>query len=428
MNSTETIRRKEYCQITEEICGSEQYMIVGIDVAKDKHHAFIGTANGKVLSRKLIFENNRKGFSRLIDQAQFLQTQNGLSKVVFALEPTGNYHKPLGSYLAGNGFNVVLVSGKSVKNNREVLDGRWDKHDTKDAANVADLASRGRCQYYDRPSEKIIELRDLLSLRRRLKKEEHSLRMRIRNGLLAQYFPELDRFYNACESESLAIVRWCLNPEGIAAMEFDRFFEVVTRNRRGITQKLRLQKIYQAAGESVGCRVKQTAEFEAALLVEKLNQVRNQVHETEDYMKEICQTFPEYDYLLTIPGFGPYVSARVLASVADPFRFDSRKQIIKMAGYDLCANRSGKTSNKAVPVISKNGNGELRYALYQAAKVASSRVDIFRAYFAGMLRSREREKGIIAKMRVKLAAKMLVIAWTLMKKREPFDPAHLNIE
>jgi len=31
-------------------------------------------------------------------------------------------------------------------------------------------------------------------------------------------------------------------------------------------------------------------------------------------------------------------------------------------------------------------------------------------------------------MCVKLAAKMLVIAWTLMKKREPFDPAYLNIE
>jgi len=31
-------------------------------------------------------------------------------------------------------------------------------------------------------------------------------------------------------------------------------------------------------------------------------------------------------------------------------------------------------------------------------------------------------------MRVKLAAKMLVIAWTLMKKQEPFDPHHLNIE
>jgi len=30
-------------------------------------------------------------------------------------------------------------------------------------------------------------------------------------------------------------------------------------------------------------------------------------------------------------------------------------------------------------------------------------------------------------MRVKLAAKMLVIAWTLMKKKEPFDPVYLKI-
>ena len=91
----------------------------------------------------------------------------------------------------------MLVTGKAVKNNRELLDGRWDKNDTKDAANVADLVSRGKCLYCDYPSEGINELRDLLSLRRRLKKEEHSLKMRIRNSLLSKYFPELDIFYNA---------------------------------------------------------------------------------------------------------------------------------------------------------------------------------------------------------------------------------------
>ena len=34
---------------------------------------------------------------------------------------------------------------------------------------------------------------------------------------------------------------------------------------------------------------------------------------------------------------------------------------------------------------------------------------------------------IKTKMKVKLAAKMLVIAWTLMKKKEPFDPLFLDI-
>ena len=99
-----------------------------------------------------------------------------------------------------------------------------------------------------------------------------------------------------------------------------------------------------------------------------------------------------------------------------------------MAGYDLCANRSGKTSDKAIPVISKKGNSNLRYALFQAAKIASGRTEIFRNYFAKMLRGRERERGIITKMRVKLAAKMLIIAWTLMKKKEPFDPKYMTIK
>ncbi|MDP3015553.1 MAG: transposase [Deltaproteobacteria bacterium] len=99
-----------------------------------------------------------------------------------------------------------------------------------------------------------------------------------------------------------------------------------------------------------------------------------------------------------------------------------------MAGLDLSANRSGKTSNVATPVISKRGKADLRYALYQAALIASTRNKDFIDYYTNHLRGREREKGIKTKMRVKLAAKMLVMAWTLMKKRDPFNPGYLNIK
>ena len=97
-----------------------------------------------------------------------------------------------------------------------------------------------------------------------------------------------------------------------------------------------------------------------------------------------------------------------------------------MAGYDLSADRSGRTSNTAVPVISKKGKADLRYALYQAAFVASTQNTYFMIYYTNKLRGREREKGISTKMRVKLAAKLLIIAWTLMKKREVFDTKHLR--
>ena len=428
MSNQEIIRREQFCQIVKEIHRSNEYLVVGIDVAKDKHYAFMGTAAGKSLLRRLIFENNIQGFARLLTTADEIKSQNVLSKIVYGLESTGNYHKPLARHLIRCDCNVVLVTGQAVKKNRYLLDGRWDKNDTKDAANIADLVSRGRCLYYDCPSPSIIEIRSLLSLRRRLKREEHGLRMRIRNHLLAQYFPELDRFYSACESESLSIIKYFLYPDTISAMEFAEFFHLVARTRRGTSQTLRLRKIHGLAIESVGCPLGPAGEYESDLLVEKLNQVREQIKKTDNLIKDFCLEFDEYSYLLTIPGFGPYISARVLASIGDPFRFENRKQLIKMAGYDLCANRSGKTSDKAIPVISKKGNGELRYALYQAAKVASVRVDLFKTYFTKLLRGRERERGIKTKMCVKLAAKMLVIAWTLMKKRESFDPVYLNIE
>jgi transposase len=42
-----------------------------------------------------------------------------------------------------------------------------------------------------------------------------------------------------------------------------------------------------------------------------------------------------------------------------------------MAGLDLSAERSGKRSDAARPVLSKKGKAHLRYALYQAAMIAS---------------------------------------------------------
>ena len=109
-------------------------------------------------------------------------------------------------------------------------------------------------------------------------------------------------------------------------------------------------------------------------------------------------------------------------------RFDNIKQLLRLAGLDLNASRSGKTSHSAVPVISKVGKADLRCALYQAANVATSRTAEFKAYFKRLLKGREKERGIKTKMRVKVAAKMLVIAWRLMKTMQPYKAGLLVID
>jgi len=428
MNEEDRIRLEEFRQFKKEIRKSAEYLIVGIDVAKDKHHAFFGTATGKTLLKRLVFANDLEGFGKLLVQAEALKVQEGLKKVVFGLEPTGNYHKPLGEHLLRCGQLVVLVSGVAAHENRKTLDGRWDSNDTRDAANVADLVSQGKCLFYEFPVGGLQDLRSLLSLKRRLKRQEHGYRVRIRNHLVAKYFPELDRYFAQSEKLSLAVVRWCLDPSVIAGLEYPRFVEMVSSGQRRLAQERKLQAIWKLAVDSVGCEVGPAVEFEVKVMVEGLKQIRERIQEIDEKIQEICSQFPEYEYLLSIPGFGPDISAKVLAAVGDPFRFQSGKQVLKLAGLDLSAERSGKSSPNAIPVISKKGKADLRYALFQAAFIASTKNHYFMVYYTNKLRGREREPGIRIKMRVKLSAKLLIIAWTLMKKKEPFNPDYLAIE
>jgi transposase len=344
------------------------------------------------------------------------------------MEPTGNYHKPLINWLTGQGYLTVLVAGKAVRDNRELIDGRWDKNDTKDSANVADLISQGKCLFYENPEADMLALRNLLSVRRQLKKETHRMRMRIRNGLLAKYFPEMDRHWGSCTAENLAIVRWYVDPRKIAATDFTVFVRHVTTTDRGARQLKRLRKIYDAAGCSIGLPVDDAARYEARMLVERFKAVEKELEQVMEQIHTVCRKLPSYKLLMTIPGFGPYITPLVLSALANPMRFKSRKQVIRLAGLDLNASRSGKKSQEKVPVISKRGDAELRYGLYQAALIASYHNDTFRRIYNRMLEGRQGERGIKTKARVKIAAKMLVIAWTMLKKNEPFNPGDLLAE
>jgi len=417
MDKYDDSRLEEFRQLKREIRGSTQHMVVGIDIAKERHHAFFGTPAGKVLLHRLVFDNTREGFEKLCFQADILKTQHGLAHVVFGMEPTGDYHKPLGEYLIEHAHSVVLVAGTAVKKNRELLDNRWDKNDTKDAANVADLITQGKCLFYEFPSLSVRELRSLLSLKRRLKKSEQGCKVRIRNHLIAQYFPEMDVYFNYAEGPD--IVRWCLDPQKLAGLQFREFVRMVPLGNG--KQEERLGEIYAKAASSIGCAAHPSVAFEASTLLDGLKGLHLMILETDRKIAEVCRRFPEYVCLLSIPGFGPDVSAKVLGALGNPHRFENHRQVLKMAGLDLSADRSGKRTD-VTPVVSKKGKADLRYGLYQAALIASTANKEFMTYFTNKLKGREREKGIGTKMRVKLSAKMLVIAWTLMKKKEVFNP------
>ncbi len=63
MNCINDIRLEQFHQLKNEIRSSAEYLVVGLDIAKEKHNAFFGTANGKTLHRGMSFDNTLKVFA-----------------------------------------------------------------------------------------------------------------------------------------------------------------------------------------------------------------------------------------------------------------------------------------------------------------------------------------------------------------------------
>ena len=199
---------------------------------------------------------------------------------------------------------------------------------------------------------------------------------------------------------------------------------MVSSRNGGEKQRRRLREIYRkAAPRSAVVSIPQVA-FEAKLLLEGLEQLHTMIQETDTRIAGGMQQVPGVPLSLKHPRLRTDISAKVLGAIGNPHRFDNHRQVLKTAGLDLPPTEAGRDrmSHRSSP---RKGKADLRYGLYQAALIASTRNHHFMTYFTNKLKGREREKGIGTKMRVKLAAKMLVIAWTLMKKKEMFDPGCL---
>ena len=413
-------------QTKSSIRGSNEHLIVGIDIAKNKHYAFFGNANGKSFLKKFVFNNDIEGLSNLLNKAETIQRKHKFTEIIFGVESTANYHKPVAESLIQKGYEVVLLSSVAVKRNRELLDGRWDKNDKKDAANIADIISQGKCLYYDYPCRSMKSIRTLLSLKRKLTKQKHALKMRIRGQIIAPYFPEMDVFFKTNEEVCLASIHGCLDPKKLSELDYSLFYGWITSKPKNITQQRRIKDLWEVSKNSIGCEVTDAVQFEASLLVDSFRRSKTLLEAVEKKLEKERVKFSGYKYLLSIPGFGPAIATMILGAIGDPNRFENGRQVLKLAGLDLSASRSGQSALNVRARISKKGKAELRYALYHAAFTASSRHKLFKSWFQLKIEKRQNEKGIRMKTRIKLSAKMLIITWTLMKRKEKFGPEYLK--
>ena len=97
------------------IRGSRTHLIVGIDIAKDKHHAFFGTAYGQTLWRRLIFTNALIGYSAQPDSADWGRWQNAISCLNQANTDSDNIRHQVEWVLLCSAFEHLLSAKSNAK-------------------------------------------------------------------------------------------------------------------------------------------------------------------------------------------------------------------------------------------------------------------------------------------------------------------------
>lgn len=154
--------------------------------------------------------------------------------------------------------------------------------------------------------------------------------------------------------------------------------------------------------------------------------LRKQIKQIEQEIKELIKSDPELaqeaEYLDSVPNVGIMTAATVLAETNRFALVSEAGQVVSYCGIDPVLKESGTIKGQVR--ISRRGNRMLRHALYMPAVSAIRRDGPLRQLYLRIVsRTGIKKKALVAVMR-----KLLVLMYTVWKKRERFDPAYATLQ
>ncbi len=150
----------------------------------------------------------------------------------------------------------------------------------------------------------------------------------------------------------------------------------------GIGRK-RAQRIYEAAQTSVGCTTgMEAARMKLQILLEDYDAKLQQYERVMQVVENLSSRISAVAELLKIQGLGLVTVAGLFAEIGDIRRFESPRQIQKLAGLSITENSSGK--HKGPTEISRRGRSRRR-----SRRRSRLRAILFRAVIPLLAKNRE---------------------------------------
>ena len=405
---------------------TEQTMVVGVDIGSDRNYARVFNWRGQELSKKAFhFSNSQEGFERFQEYLDVYQESTKAERIIVGCEPTGHYWFTLAGYLKREQIGLALVNPYHVKQIKELDDNSPKKTDEKDPKTIAKLVIDGRYSYPYQPEGIYAELREGMISRDRIVKELNTVKNRIKRWLTI-YFPEyLTVYRNYCAESGLSVLETAPLAQDVKELGAEGINRLWREKKLRAVGMKRAETLVQAAQKSIGLDGGNCARMEMALLLEDYRSKQAQLEKITAVLEAETRKVPNAEKLLAIKGVGLITVAGFLSEVGDIQRFDSPKQIQKLAGLELKENSSGKHRGRSS--ISKRGRKKLRRILFQVMLPMIQSNEEFGEVYQYF---RTRENNPLKGKQAIIAAgcKLIRVFYAILKRGVDYDPQKLKAD
>ena len=310
--------------------------LVGIDIAKYEHAAFIMEAStGESLCDPFFFKNNKEGFKKLYTELN----KYSKNELLIGMEDTGHYNFAIESSLLAEGYKVALINPITTKSLRKAS-LKSVKSDKEDALLITKaLLDKAYYRIISIQDEKLKEAKELTRYRTQL-----TLEMNRKKNVLQRHidivFPEFNTlFNNEYTITYLNILRKCFK----------------------YCNSFSAEELKELASNSVGIH-DVSISFIIQSVISSIDLINSQIEELDKKIEELAIT--QASSITSIPGISIITGTSILAELGDISKYSNAGKVIKFAGVNPYISESGKFSADKT-AITKKGSKYLRTTLYR---------------------------------------------------------------
>lgn len=388
-------------------------ILVGIDVAKDKHDCFITNADGEVLFDSFAISNTKEGFEELYQKIMSVETD--VSKIKVGLEATGHYSYNILGFVLDKDFAVFVINPLHTNLFRKGQSLRKTKTDKIDSRTIAlMLMSDVDLKPYSMTSYHNEELKSLTRYRFTKVQERAKLKTSI-SRLVNILFPELEKLVPTLHMNSIyALLKEFPGASHIADAHLTRLTHLLSDASRKHYGREKAIEIRESARASIGS-VMPAKSMELTHTIELIKIFDDEISEIEEQIQLIMDKINSP--IMTIPGISYRMGAMIIAEIGDLNRFDFPDQILAYAGMSPSTYQSGQLDS-SYSHMEKRGSKYLRYALFNATRFVCNWDENFAKYLA-----KKRSEGKHYNVAITHAAKRLIrLIYAMEKSGEAYHP------